>query len=78
MKVKLCHQLLEEIGKHYPSLPDSDILKSLIQNSFDLMKVAPRGSEQKQVICAVLVKSVSKTVSWGTIGCVLTKDETII
>ena len=40
---------------------DSDILKSLVQTSFDLMKLSPKGSIQRQVTRAMLVISISKT-----------------
>ena len=43
------------------SITDSDILRSLVQTSFDLMKLSPKGSIQRRVIRAVLVKSISKT-----------------
>ena len=43
------------------SITDSDILNSLVQTSFNLMKLSPKGSIQRRVIRAVLVKSISKT-----------------
>ena len=45
-------------NRNTSSITDSDILRSLVQSSLDLMKLPPKGSIQRRVIRAVLVKSI--------------------
>ena len=43
------------------SITDTELLKSMVQCCFELMKQSPKGSLQRRVIRAVLVQSISKT-----------------
>ena len=50
--------MLGETGKH---LTDTDLLKSIVECCFELMNKSPKGSLQRRVIRALLVKSIPKT-----------------
>ena len=43
------------------TISDSDLLKSVVQSAFDVMKASPRGSVQRRAVRALLVGAISKT-----------------
>jgi len=48
-------------NKKTSSTSDSDLLKSLVESAFDIMKVSPRASIQRRVVRAILVQGIQKT-----------------